>query len=114
GGPPGAGGAQGGADLIGAARSVEVERLSRAQNPRLEAVTDHAVATPVSAPVAYGSNSIRFGQETNAVPVAYGSNGTRFGQEGNAFNAGTASPFQKVREGMTSPRADSPTDRPGH
>jgi hypothetical protein len=30
--------------------------------------------------------------------VAYGSNTIRAGQEGNAVNAGTASLFQKVRE----------------
>jgi hypothetical protein len=31
-------------------------------------------------------------------PVAYGSNTIRAGQEGNAVDAGTASLFQKVRE----------------
>jgi hypothetical protein len=33
-----------------------------------------------------------------AAPVAYGSNTISYGQEGNAFNAGTAGSFQKVRE----------------
>jgi hypothetical protein len=36
--------------------------------------------------------------QAQVVPVAYGSNGVGVGQEGDAVNAGTASPFQKVRE----------------
>ena len=36
--------------------------------------------------------------QVHVAPVAYGSNTISYGQEGNAFNAGTAGSFQKVRE----------------
>jgi hypothetical protein len=56
---------------------------------------------PAFGPVPYGSNAGGAGDglvPLTSGPVAYGSNGIRFGQEGNAVDAGTASPFQKVRE----------------
>ena len=79
--------------MIGAVRGPAEARPNPAPTARLEVVGD-----PVSAPVVYGSNTIRYGQEGNAVPVAYGSNGIRLGEESNAVHAGTASAFQKVRE----------------
>jgi hypothetical protein len=56
---------------------------------------------PAFGPVTYGSKPGGRGEGLVPLtfgPVTYGSNSIWFGQETNAVNAGTASPFQKVRE----------------